>query len=120
MSFNTAGLRPLWRFDPSVCRDGLDRRNPPHTTHHQHFPDRVTITRPHLPFEGQSLEVFRHARMPGGLQFVLILPDGSKSMVSADCTDFKADDRGPQTPQLVGSPDDLLRLRGLVDVVDDG
>ena len=94
-----------------------DPRKPPHTTHHQHFPERVTITRPHHPFQGQSLEVFRHARMPGGLQFVLILPDGSKSMVSAEWTDFESDDCGPQTPQLVGSPHDLLRLRGLVDML---
>jgi len=41
----------------------------------------VTITGPHHPFQGQSLEVLRHARMPGGLQFVLILPDGSKSLI---------------------------------------
>ena len=27
--------------------------------------------------------------MPGGLQFVLILPDGSKSLIPADWTDFK-------------------------------
>ena len=27
--------------------------------------------------------------MPAGLQFVLILPDGSKSLIPADWTDFK-------------------------------
>ena len=27
--------------------------------------------------------------MPGGLQFVLILPDGSKSLIPAEWTDFK-------------------------------
>ena len=27
--------------------------------------------------------------MPDGLQFVLILPDGSKSLIPADWTDFK-------------------------------
>ena len=47
----------------------------------------MTITRPHHPFEGQSLEVLRQARMPDGLQFVLILPDGSKSLIPADWTD---------------------------------
>ena len=36
----------------------------------------MTITRSHHPFEGQSLEVLRQAHMPGGLQFVLFLPDG--------------------------------------------
>ena len=49
----------------------------------------MTITRRHHPFEGQALEVLRQARMPGGLQFVLILPDGSKSLIPADWTDFK-------------------------------
>ena len=95
---------------------GRYRRTPRHTTHHQHFPERVTITRPHHPFEGQSLEVLRHARMPGGLQFVLILPDGSKSLISADWTDFKTAE-GHQVPRLVGSPDDLLCLRGGVDAL---
>ena len=49
----------------------------------------MIITRPHHPFQGQSLEVLRHARMRGGLQFVLILPDGSKSLIPAEWTDFK-------------------------------
>src|SRR3954454_4521886 len=94
-----------------------DRRNPSHTTHLQRFPEHVIITRPHHPFEGQSLEVLRQARMPGGLQFVLILPDGSKSLIPADWTDFKATSCATQTPVLVGSLDDLLRLRNLVDAL---
>src|SRR5439155_8268630 len=93
------------------------RRKPPHTTHHQLFPERVTITRPHQPFHGQSLEVLRQARMPAGLQFVLILPDGSKSLVPADWTDFKTSSGAPQAPLLVGSLDDLLRLGGLTDAL---
>ena len=63
------------------------------------------------------MEVLRHARMPGGLQFVLILPDGSKSLVSADWTDYKATSCTPQPLALVGSLENLLRLRGLVDIV---
>jgi hypothetical protein len=55
--------------------------------------------------------------MPGGLQFVLILPDGSKSLIPADWTDFNATSCGPQAPVLVGSLDDLLRLRDLVDAL---
>jgi len=77
----------------------------------------VTVTRPHHPFEGQSLEVLRQARMPAGLQFVLILPDGSKSLFPADWTDFKHPSCAPEDPQLVASLDDLLRLRGLVDAL---
>ena len=50
----------------------------------------MTIKSSHHPFHGQSLEVLRQARMPGGLQFVHILPDGSKSLIPADWTDFKS------------------------------
>jgi hypothetical protein len=77
--------------------------------------ERVIITRPHHPFQGQSLEVLRRARMPGGLQFVLILPDGSKSLIPAEWTDFTTG--APQTSQLVGSLEDLLRARNLVDAL---
>jgi hypothetical protein len=49
------------------------------------------------------------------LQFVLTLPDGSKSLVPADWTDFKANK--PSVALLIGSPDDLLRLRDLVDAL---
>ena len=55
--------------------------------------------------------------MPAGLQFVLFLPDGSKSLIPADWTDFKPASCAPQAPVLVGSRDDLLRLRGLVDAL---
>src|SRR4026208_1603582 len=73
--------------------------------------------RPHPPFHRQSLEVLRQARMPAGLQFVLILPDGSKSLVPADWTDFKTTSATSPAPQHAGSLDDLLRLRGLVDAL---
>ena len=49
------------------------------------------------------------------MQFVLTLPDGSKSLVPADWTDFRANK--PSVASLIGSPDDLLRLRGLVDAL---
>jgi hypothetical protein len=49
--------------------------------------------------------------MPTGLQFVLILPDESKSLIPADWTDFQTPASPPQGSMLVGSLDDLLRLR---------
>jgi len=53
--------------------------------------------------------------MPGGLQLVLILPDGSKSLIPADWTDCKNSLGPPPAPELIGSLDDLLRLRSIVD-----
>jgi hypothetical protein len=55
--------------------------------------------------------------MRGSLQFVLILPDGSKSLIPSEWTDFKTDAGPSQNPQLVGSLEDLLRLRSLVDAL---
>jgi hypothetical protein len=51
--------------------------------------------------------------MPGGLQFILILPDGSKSLIPAEWTDFKTEP-APQHPALIGSLGDWLQLRKLV------
>ena len=57
------------------------RRKPRHTTHHQHLPQRVTVTRVRHPFEGKSLAVWQSIRRKGRMYLVLILPDGSKSMI---------------------------------------
>ncbi|MBA3915359.1 MAG: hypothetical protein H0X25_16195, partial [Acidobacteriales bacterium] len=80
---------------------------------------RVTITRSNHPFQGQSLELLRHACMRGSLQFVLILPDGSKSLIPADWTDFAGISPTSQTQanHLIGSLKDLLRIRSLTDAL---
>ena len=54
----------------------------------------------------------------GRLYFVLILPDGSKSLIPASWTDFQATAAPPTDgPQLVGSLEDLLRLQSLADAL---
>jgi len=69
------------------CR-GLRERNVRHTTHHQDLPERVTIVRAGHPFEGKSLAVLRAIHRHGRLYLLLILPDGSKSLIPADWTDI--------------------------------
>ncbi len=64
------------------------RRNVRHTTHHQDLPERVTIVRARHPFEGKSLAVLRAIHRHGRLYLLLILPDGSKSLIPADWTDI--------------------------------
>src|SRR5713226_8344695 len=85
------------------------------TTHYP--PSALSGTGDHHPSVGQSLEVLRQARMPTGLQLVLILPDGSKSLIPAKWTDFNSPPGPPHESPLVGSLDDLLRLRGLTDAL---
>ena len=48
---------------------------------------------------------------------MLILPDGSKSLIPAAWTDFRTTIDLPHSLQLAGSFDDLLRLRSLVDTL---
>jgi len=67
----------------------------------------VIITRPDDPFQGQSLEVLRQARMPTGLQFVLILPDGSKSLIPTEAS-WQTTGFRPLT-LLAGLVNDVLR-----------
>ncbi|MFN7609630.1 MAG: hypothetical protein ACK5QX_01630, partial [bacterium] len=97
---------------------GSCQRKPPHTTHLRDYPDRVTIIRRHHPFEGECLEVLRHLKKQNRLLFVVILPDGSKSHIPSEWTDFKA---GPSTAAqntaVVGAPEHLLALRVLTDAL---
>ena len=77
----------------------------------------MTITRPHHPFNGKTLDVFRHARRQGRLLLVLILPDGSRSLIPADWTDLRSQPGQPSENAPFASQEDLLRLRALADAL---
>lgn len=56
--------------------------------------------------------------MQGNLCFILILPDGSKSLIPAEWTDFtEAIPARKRDSGLIGSLDDLLQLRSLADAL---
>ena len=99
-----------------------DRRKPRHTTHHQHLPESVTVIRARHPFEGKSLEVLGSTHRKGGLHLVLILPDGSKSLIPAEWTDLASAVQLPRalrahTATTLGSLEDLLHARAVVDAL---
>src|SRR5215469_14966735 len=93
-----------------------------HTTHHQDLPERVRITRGRRPFEGKSLAVLRAIHRHGRLYLLLILPDGSRSLIPADWTDFvpteppRAAVLTNQTATL-GSLEALIHASALVDAL---
>ena len=106
----------------SVRRVESYRRKTPHTTHHQDLPERVTITRSHHPFETKTLEVLATIHRKGQLLLVLILPDGSKSMIPAEWTDFASPAQprhlvSLQTSEMLGSIEDLLHARAITDAL---
>src|SRR5215831_10120469 len=94
-------------------------RKPRHTTHHQHLPEKVTIVRTRHPFDGRSLNVVGKTHREGRLILVLILPDGSKSLIPADWTDLVRPAQLPSTPTttILGSLQDLLHARAVVDAL---
>ena len=85
------------------------------TTRLEDLPTTVRITRPRHPLQGKSLPVLGGMRRHGEPELLLVLPDGSKSLIRADWTDAAqpgADDVvGVAT---LGSLTDLLRACKLV------
>ena len=91
---------------------------PRHTTHHQHLPEKVTIVRARHPFDGRSLNVLEGTHRKGRLHLVLILPDGSKSLIPADWTDLALPVQLRSTPPTsLGSLQDLLHARAVVNAL---
>jgi hypothetical protein len=74
------------------------------------------VTRPHHALEGKVLEVFGRLRHKGKPHFVLVLPDGSRSYIPVDWTDWvPAPESSSGAQCLVAYAADLLRLRHRVD-----
>ncbi|HEX5407622.1 MAG TPA: hypothetical protein VFX16_35560 [Pseudonocardiaceae bacterium] len=79
----------------------------------------VVVTRRRHPLEGLSLVVLGRLRRHGHLELLLVLPDGSKSMVPAAWTDLEAgtDAAGGEVGErsaTLGSLEDLLAASELV------
>ena len=93
-----------------------------HTTHQQDLPERVTIVRARHPFEGKALTVLGTIHRHRRLHLLLILPDGSKSLIPADWTDLPSLAQ-PQralsahTTATLGSLEDLFHARAVVDAL---
>jgi hypothetical protein len=84
----------------------------------------VTIIRERHAFEGQSLAVISSIRRRGVLLVLVVLPDGSRSLIPANWTDWSieqakrtpADDAGDGSHDL-GRLGDLLHLRKIIDAL---
>jgi hypothetical protein len=79
----------------------------------------VRITRVHHPLQGHSLEVLGQMHCRGRLELLLVLPDGSKSLVPAAWTDYAADTpHGAGTVaaqcEVLAAPEDLMAARVVV------
>src|SRR5215813_2122346 len=85
------------------------RRNTPHTTHLQDPSASAKIIRERHPFEGRTLSVLSSSRRRGVWHLLVILPDGSRSLVPAAWTDWRV----PTDTTRVGSTDATISLHNL-------
>src|SRR5262249_31623089 len=93
----------------AAVRDLSIERNTPHTTHLQDPSASAKIIRERHPFEGRTLSVLSSSRRRGVWHLLVILPDGSRSLVPAAWTDW----RGPTDTTRGGSKDATIFLHHL-------
>ena len=85
----------------------------------------MTITRERHPFEGRSLAVISSIRRGGVLFLLVSLPDGSRSLIPTQWTDWDEGHAGGARPlrdddtalRSLGRLADLLQMRHLVDAL---
>jgi len=80
----------------------------------------VFVRREHHPLLGKQLLVYGWMRRHGRLDLILVLPDGSKSLVPASWTDLDPQIAGRPEPEPSGglaSVSQLLRARAVVDAL---
>ena len=70
----------------------------------------MTIVRKRHPFFGQSLRVFGWMRRQGRLDLILVLPDGSRSLIPAVWTDVGARETVAVASEVLGSLGELQHL----------
>src|SRR6516164_6501421 len=104
-------------------RGEWNRRKSSHTTHLHDIFRSATIIRERHPFEGRALPVMSTIKRGGVLLLLIVLPDGSRSLIPASWTNWETDvddtfasgvtDREPCLASLAN----LLRVRVLVDAL---
>ena len=83
-------------------------------------PRTATVTRPLHPLEGQTLVVLGKVRRHGHEELLVILEDGSKSLVPSAWTDLGGDGRGgSDSTEATATLGTLSAYRGLVFIFSD-
>ena len=77
----------------------------------------VRVTRARHALEGRSLELIGWMRRHGRLELLLVLADGSRVFVPAAWTDLDGGGAGPSAAGTLGSLEDLLAMRRVLDGV---
>ncbi|HET7439583.1 MAG TPA: hypothetical protein VFJ56_08770, partial [Nitrospira sp.] len=95
------------------------------TTHLHDISRSVTILRERHPFEGRSLQLMATVKRRGTLLLLVVLPDGSRSLLPACWTDWKATQAVDEASTSGSGPGerrlapltDLIHARAIVDAL---
>ena len=74
----------------------------------------MTVTRDRHPFQGRVLRVLGRMHRHGAVEFLVVLPDGSKTLLPAVFTDA-VEAPMPRSAVTVGSVEDLVQLTSVVE-----
>jgi hypothetical protein len=89
--------------EPGELLPPWHRRKRRQTTHHREVTEQVTIIRKRHAFEGQTLAVINSVRRRGVLLVLVILPNGSRSLIPTawtDWTDASASEASPSADDI--------------------
>jgi len=107
---------PPW---PTTDHAGHCQRKIRQTTHLRDVPDQVTVIRERHAFEGRTLAVISSIKRRGVLLVLVVLPNGSRSLIPAAWTDWRdadanasvCDDDDVDDTSSLGKLGDLLQDR---------
>ena len=90
--------------------------------HLRDVPDRVTVTRKRHAFERRTLSAISSIKRRGALLVLVILPNGSRSLIPAAWTDWRGGNALPSDGDIdhrssLGKLGDLLQLGTVIDAV---
>src|SRR5215468_1201150 len=113
---------PSGSLRPAGCVPSARRRKTRQTTHPQDLPKLVVVTRERHPFEGHSLAVITSIRRRGVRLVLVVLPNGTRSLIPVAWTDWN----GEQSAEIaadshfshdLGRLDELLHLRAIINAL---
>src|SRR5271166_369000 len=107
------GRRSCAPASASAIRGRRNRTKTPQTTHSQDLPTSVVITRRRHPFQGCRLAVINGLTRRGVPLLLVVLPDGSRSLIPSTWTDWFGS-CGVHAPGEVGDGEDLCAVGDLI------
>src|SRR5579875_3946666 len=118
MTGSGRGSRPAWPSGSESLSGRIgscaERTRTRHSARFDGLPERVRVVRARHPLAGRSLEVLGFSRRCGVMYLLLVMPDGSRSLIPAAWTGLDVSDAA-DGGGVLASLDDLVRARRVLE-----